>query len=130
MSNKNSLNLVTLIGRLGSDPKRVDFENGSKCYIRLATTQTFKVGDEYKDYTTWHNCAVGGPSAVNAEKLLHKGDLVSIVGTLNSYEATDKKTGFKYERVEVRVSEFQILSRAAKAAAATLEPWGDDDIAL
>lgn len=88
-----SLNKVTLIGRLGDDPKISNMTNGSKvANMTVATTDTWKdkASGEKKERTEWHKVVIFNPALCDvAEKYLHKGDNVYIEGQLQTRKYSD-----------------------------------------
>lgn len=89
-----SLNKVSLIGNLGSDPEVRSFQNGEKTAdLSVATSETWndKNTGEKKERTTWHRVSVFGAGLVNVvESYLRKGSKVYIEGSLNNRKWQDK----------------------------------------
>lgn len=105
--NVQSLNSVTIIGRLGSDPRVKSGQYGSMCSLSIATTRRFHSADgNVTESTMWIPCSIFGKQADNAAKLLHKGDLVCIIGGVSVREANER------QYFDVRVQEFQLLNRS------------------
>ena len=64
-----SVNRVTLLGRLGRDPKTSDAQGLAICRLALATTRRYKGRDgEKKEETEWHNVVVFGKTAGVAQQ--------------------------------------------------------------
>lgn len=89
-----SLNKVTLIGRLGSDPQ-TRYTSGGQAVsnFTVATEEEFKdrSGEKQKK-TEWHKIVVWGPAAEKfVQPYLHKGDLVFIEGKLQTRQWDDKE---------------------------------------
>jgi single-strand DNA-binding protein len=105
-------NRVQLIGHLGSDPEIKNFlGQGKLAKFSLATNETFKnVKGEKVVETQWHNLVAWGPTAVFAEKYLHKGTEVAIEGKLINRNYTSKE-GIKKYTTEVEVTEVLILKQ-------------------
>ena len=80
------MNIVTLVGALGQDPKQNP--NKTVCNLRVATNGRAKVDGEWTDITDWHNVVVFGAKGENAARFLKKGSEVAINGRLvtRSYE--------------------------------------------
>lgn len=85
-----SLNRVTLIGNLGSDPElRATPQGTSVCTLRIATTESYKDRNgEMKESTEWHNVVLWEKLAEIANTYLKKGSKIYIEGRLKtrSYE--------------------------------------------
>lgn len=95
--NVRSLNSVTLVGRLGSDP---DTGQGpEKKFIRLsiATNTGYYDGEKnWKEDTSWHRVITFGGLIEKASKL-KKGDLVSVLGHINYRKFQDKEENDHFE---------------------------------
>jgi single-strand DNA-binding protein len=78
------LNKVHLIGRVGTDPITKEFGNGGKSTnIRLATTEKYRDKDGLlKEDTQWHVIVSYGKTAENIEKIIKKGQLISVDGKI------------------------------------------------
>lgn len=98
-----SINDVTILGNLGSDPELRFTQNGTAvCTLSIATSRSFKRegSDEREEVVQWHRVIVWGQSAEWVHDNKRKGDQILVRGHLQtrSYEHTDKDTG----KVEVR----------------------------
>ena len=90
------INNVTLIGYLGQDPEFRTLETGIPvCRLSLATSKSYKVGEEWREKTEWHNVILWRGAAEYAEKQLKKGHLVYIEGEIN-YRKTEKDGSTRY----------------------------------
>lgn len=94
----NSLNRVTLIGRLGKDPDVRHMEGGIvKAAFSLATSEKFKdKSGQLVENTTWHNIVCWRWLAETAEKFLRKGSAIYVEGKLSSRSWDDKDGNKKY----------------------------------
>ena len=108
------INLVTLIGRLGSDPDIKESKLGSKfAKLNLATIKKIKVGEEWQEKTQWHNVVVFQPTlATFIEYYAKKGATVFVQGTL-VYRSYDSG-GVKKFITEVVVTGFDGIFRLIK----------------
>ena len=91
------INKVILLGRLGKDPEKVTFDNGGIIVkFTVATSRTYKKGDEWEEATTWHNIDVKFDKLQDTAMRLKKGDLAAIEGEINntSYEKDGQKRYF------------------------------------
>lgn len=104
-------NSVRLIGHLGANPEIKNFNSGNKAAtLRLATTEKFKSGNEWKEDTQWHRLVAWNKIAERAENQLAKGTYVLIEGKLVHRDYTDAK-GEKKFITEVQVQNFLILDK-------------------
>lgn len=104
-----SMNKVLLIGRLGNDPEARTFQNGGGVVsFSLATSERWKDGNgECKERTEWHRVSVFTEGLRDVvEKYLHKGDLVSIEGKLETRKWTDAQ-GTDHYSTEVVLRPFR-----------------------
>ena len=82
-------NKITIIGRLGADPEPRGSEERPVASLRVATTEKWRDGSgDQKELTQWHRVALFGHTASIANKILKKGDLVLIEGTLRENKWT------------------------------------------
>ena len=76
-----SLNNVTLIGLLGRDPEVSHVGQSDICRFSVATDDGYQdKSGQRVDRTTWHTVTVGGKTAENCTRFLHKGSLVCVEG--------------------------------------------------
>jgi single-strand DNA-binding protein len=82
------VNQVELIGHVGGDPEVKTFDNGGSIVkFSVATSERWKSKDgQDKEETCWHNIEVNGGRGPGdfAEKYIHKGDHVRIVGKIRN----------------------------------------------
>lgn len=118
-----SVNRVTLLGRLGRDPKTSDAQGLAICRLALATTRRYKGRDgEKKEETEWHNVVVFGKTAEVAQQYLVKGSEVYIEGRLHTRKYTDKQ-GVERYATEVVCESLQMGARPqGKSTSASSEP--------
>lgn len=108
-----SLNKVILLGNVGSVDIK-SFDNGGKIVnISVATTESYKKGDEWVNKTEWHRCSCGIPSIVERAERINKGDLISIEGSIitRSYE----KDGEKKESKEISFNSIKVINKNTKS---------------
>ncbi|HEU0198346.1 MAG TPA: single-stranded DNA-binding protein [Nevskiaceae bacterium] len=107
------VNKVTIIGRLGADPKTKAFDNGG-CIANLsiATTEAWKdkQSGELRELTEWHRVVCSNRLAEIADQYLRKGSTVYVSGSLRTrkYQASD---GTDRYATEIRARELQMLDR-------------------
>lgn len=101
-----SLNAVTLIGRIGRDPEVSHVGQSDICRFSVATDDgyTDKSG-RHVDRTTWHTVTVGGKTAENCTRFLHKGSLVCVEGRYLSrkYQTKDGRDAVSFYVAASRV---------------------------
>lgn len=106
-----SLNKVNLIGNLGNDPDIRTMPNGNKvANISLATTYSYKEGDDWVDKTEWHKVVLFNYRADVAESFLKKGSKVYIEGRLHTRSWEDKE-GVKKYSTEIIGKDLMLLSK-------------------
>lgn len=111
------LNRIFLIGRVGVKPEvRYTPSGAAICEVRLATSD----GTKEKPVTNWHNINVWNKSGETAAKLLDKGALVCVEGSIN-YQNFETKAGVKQTRTVITAHNWRLISspRAEAPAAPT-----------
>lgn len=102
----STLNAVTLIGRLGRDPEVSHVGQSDICRFSVATDDgyTDKSGQRV-DRTTWHTVTVGGKTAENCNRFLHKGSLICVEGRYLSrkYQTKDGRDAVSFYVAAARV---------------------------
>lgn len=95
-----SFNSVMLIGNLGADPEIKSFQNGGRiANLRIATSEQWKDKNtgERKERTEWHSVVLNSDGLVSvAERYLHKGSKVHIVGQLRTRKWQDQSGNDRY----------------------------------
>ncbi len=106
-----SLNKVMLIGRLGSDVKTHQFEDGNSiANFSLATSKYYKnkeTGDKVED-TEWHKIVAKNRLAEICSKYLNKGDAIYVEGKLHTRSWDDN--GTKKYSTEIVAKKIEFLS--------------------
>jgi len=109
------VNEVTLIGYLTRAPEIRDLEGGKKVgNFGVATHRIYRDGNgERVDQAEFHECVIWGKAAESAEKILEKGRLTYIRGSLK----TDRweKDGLQRQQTRIVVDEFRVLDKPKKA---------------
>jgi single-strand DNA-binding protein len=101
-----TLNLVTLVGRAGSDPEMKYFESGSvKCSFSLAVNRNTKK-DEQPD---WFTLEMWSRTAEVAGEYVRKGSLIGITGALSMQRWNDRTSGEARERPVIKVERLELL---------------------
>lgn len=106
-----SLNRVTLIGNLGTDPEVRYMTNGDAvANISVATTETWKdKNGERQEKTEWHRVTFYRKIAEIVGQYLKKGSQVYIEGKLVTRKWEDKKTGEEKYTTEIIANEMKML---------------------
>lgn len=95
-----SYNKATLVGRLGKDPEKRNFQTGGFVVnFSLATSESWKdkATGERKEKTQWHNISIFNEHIANiAVQYCKKGDLVLIEGQIETRKWTDQNGVERY----------------------------------
>ena len=101
-----SLNVVTLVGRVGGDPDVKYFESGTvKCRLTLAVNRTSKSSDQ----PDWFNLELWGKEAQIAADYIRKGRLIAVKGSLKFDRWQDRNTGTNRSSPVIKVDRFELL---------------------
>jgi len=117
------MNRVTLIGRLGDDPKaRVLPDGGAVCNLSIATDESYKNKDGKKvELTEWHRVVAFGKLAETCQDYLKKGRLVCVEGKNRTRKYTDKDNIERWA-TEIVMQNMHFLDSAKKSEAASEPP--------
>ena len=128
-----SLNKVSLIGNLGSDPEVRRLPDGTATTtLSIATTDTWtdKETREKKEKTEWHRVVFFQGLAEIVGQYLKKGSQIYVEGKLRTRKWTDKDQIERYT-TEIVVSEMQMLGKKdssdASAAPRPSVPASDEN---
>lgn len=81
----SSVNTCTFVGNLGKDPELDYTANDlARVRVRIAVRERRKVGDTWVDDVTWVAGTAFGKRAEAMEKVLHKGDMISMSCSYNN----------------------------------------------
>ena len=122
-----SLNKVTLIGNVGSEPEVRTVQGGSKvAQFSLATSRNWNDQSGAKqEKTEWHRCVVWntkfGTLADVAEKYVRKGEKLYVEGEIEYRQWQDKEGQTRYT-TEIKVRELILLGGRSGGSSG-----GDDD---
>ena len=101
-----SLNLVSLVGRVGGDPDVKYFESGSVvCRLSLAVRKRSRNADE----PDWFALEIWGKTAQTAADYVRKGSLIGINGALKFEHWQDRTSGVNRSRPVIRVDSLDLL---------------------
>ena len=102
-----SLNVVTLVGRVGGDPDVKYFESGTVlCKLTLAVRKRSRNPDEQTD---WFNLEIWGKTAQIAADYVRKGSLIGVTGSLKFDRWQDRNTGSNRSKPIIKVDHLDLL---------------------
>lgn len=122
------MNNVTLVGRVGNDPK-VEMNKSGRSYMRLrvCTEEFYKDRDGKKQKNaTWHTVKVFDKAADSLGSFLRKGHLVSVEGRLSVWESDGEQGKRTHVDVEARRCRSLTPRDASPAAEHELDSLGTD----
>ena len=132
-----SVNIVHLIGNLGSDPEIKFLDNGTGVVnVSLATNENYKdkTTGEKVEHTEWHRLVVWGRQAEVLNQYTTKGSKSFVEGSLQTRKWEDKEEITRYT-TEVKVRNFSFLDKKGEgpevnsdAQAAPAGGVEDDDL--
>lgn len=101
-----------VIGRLVKDPEIKYLPSGTPITkFSIANNETYKQGNEYKEYTNYFDVNVWGNQGLNCEKYLKKGNQVAITGSLRQNRWKDKN-GQMRSKIEITALQVQFLQKS------------------
>ena len=101
-----SLNVVTLVGRVGGDPDIKYFESGSvKCRLTLAVNRPTRNSYE----PDWFNLELWGKTAEVAGNYVRKGKQIAVKGSLKFDTWSDRNTGASRSSPVIHVDRLDLL---------------------
>jgi single-strand DNA-binding protein len=106
------VNMVTLIGNLGSDPELKYTNSGAAvCTFNIATSEKWKDKStgEGQERTEWHRIVVWAAQAESCAKYLQKGAQVFINGKIQSRKWKDD-SGQENSITEIAATNVKFLS--------------------
>lgn len=118
-----SLNRVTLLGNMASDPESRTMPNGNTlCTFSIATTNKWKdkQSGEWKEKGEFHRCIAFAKLGEVADEYLAKGMPIFAEGRLQT--RSWDKDGQKHYGTEIVLSDFQMLGSKRDGDAARRAP--------
>jgi single-strand DNA-binding protein len=101
-----SINVVTLVGRVGTDPDIKYFETGKvKCKLTLAVNRRSRNNDK----PDWFNLELWGKTAEVAGNYVRKGSLIGIKGSLKFDTWSDRQTNSPRSSPVILVEQLELL---------------------
>jgi single-strand DNA-binding protein len=115
-----SLNLVSLVGRVGTDPDVRYFESGSVvCRLTLAVDRRSRNSDQ----PDWFDLELWGKTAEVAAQYAKKGSLIGVSGALKFDRWQDRQSGAERSKPVIRVDRMELLgSKRDNDASGTSAP--------
>lgn len=95
---------------VGQEPSVKNTSTGGRmCTFSIVTSETYRKNDERVVHDTWHSIVVFNENLINnLEKVLKKGMLVYVDGSLKSYKT--EVDGQQRTITNVQMREFKVLS--------------------
>lgn len=101
-----TINVVTLVGRVGTDPEVKYFESGTVvCNLTLAVRRRSSRDDK----PDWFNLELWGKTAEIAANYVRKGSLIGVSGALKLDHWQDRSSGAARSKPVVRVDRLDLL---------------------
>ncbi|MEH2254898.1 single-stranded DNA-binding protein [Nostoc sp.] len=111
-----SINIVTLVGRVGGDPDIKYFESGKVvCKLTLAVNRRTKEGE----HTDWFNLELWGKTAEVAGNYVRKGKQIAVKGSLKFDTWSDRQTGANRSSPVIQVDQLDLLGSKRDAESGT-----------
>jgi single-strand DNA-binding protein len=119
-----SLNVVTLVGRVGGEPDVKYFESGSVvCNMTLAVNRQSRNNDQ----PDWFNLELWGKTAEVAANYVRKGSLIGVTGSLKLETWKDRSTGADRSKPVIRVERMDLLGSKRDNETASANSGGYED---
>lgn len=103
----NSLNIVSMLGRMTKDPELKKTSNG-KDLVTFTIAQNRKIGENEQSH--FFDCVAFGKTAEAISKYFQKGNRISIVGTLAQSRWQDKD-GSNRSAIKIEVERFYFVDK-------------------
>lgn len=108
-----SVNQCLIIGNVGKDPEIKTFDNGIKVASFSVATSTggYKKqdGTDVPEKTSWHNIVAWRGLADIAEKYIHKGDKLTVFGSISYREY--EKDGIKRYATDILAYDLVLMGK-------------------
>ncbi|MGC9505337.1 single-stranded DNA-binding protein [Baaleninema sp.] len=119
-----SLNVVTLVGRVGADPDSRYFESGNVvCNFPLAVDRRSRNSDK----PDWFNLELWGKTAEVAINYVRKGSLIGVKGVLKFDYWQDRNTGVDRSKPVIRVDRLDLLGSKQDRDTSMVDSYEDDE---
>jgi single-strand DNA-binding protein len=103
-----SINRITIMGNIGSDPDLKSSTTDMVCTFSVATNEYYTSELETKKHTEWHSVVVFAKLAQNCSLYLRKGSRVFLEGRLRTSSYQDKE-GRQQTKTRIYASTVQFL---------------------
>ena len=118
-----SLNVVTLVGRVGRDPEVKYLVSGAAvCNLTLAVDRRTRNSDR----PDWFDLELWDKNAEVAGNYVRKGKLIGVVGRLKFDSWQDRNTGVPRSKPVIRVERLQLLGSKRESEAMSAEAMPSD----
>lgn len=118
-----TINVITLAGRVGTDPDVKYFESGSVvCNLTLAVRRRSRNNDQ----PDWFNLELWGRTAEIAANYVRKGSLIGVTGSLKFDHWQDRATGTPRSKPVIRVDRLDLLG-SKRDNETPMDNYGDDE---
>lgn len=118
-----SLNVVTLVGRVGGEPDMKFFDSGKvKCKLTLAVNRRSR-----DDQPDWFNLELWGKTAEVAGNYVHKGSLIGVKGSLKFDTWSDRNTGTPRSSPVIQVDKLDLLGSKRDTDASLVNERNDGE---
>ncbi len=122
-----SLNKVSLIGNLGKDVEIIYAGETKIGKFSVATTESFKKGENWEEKTEWHNIVCFNKIAERAERLLQKGTTVYLEGKIST-SMWETDAGEKRYKTEIIANNIQVIKGKKEQAETPPNDTAGDDL--
>ncbi len=117
-----TINVVTLVGRVGTDPEVKYFESGTVvCNLTLAVRRRSSRDDK----PDWFNLELWGKTAEIAANYVRKGSLIGVSGALKLDHWQDRASGTPRSKPLIKVDNLELLGSKRDNEAPT--SYSDDE---
>lgn len=132
------MNIFTGMGRLGKDPELKALNSGTMvCNFSIAISRRFKNKQTDQYDTDWLNCTAFGKTAEFIDRYFHKGDMIGVVGSIQTRK-WDDQNGTTHYATDIVVEQAHFTGSKAESKPAYVpetqpaqgDPFPDDDTRL
>ena len=95
-----SINRVTLLGRVSQDPElRYTAKGHPVCTVNLATSYSYREGEEWKEVPNFSRCVIWGKPAEIVSQKIKKGEYLYVDGRIQTrkWETQEGQTRYSTE---------------------------------
>ena len=111
---------LTITGRLTNDPQIKQIGDRQATSFGIASTHKTRNGSE----TTFVDVTIWGPRGEVAQKYMHKGDTITVVGKMLPVKVSDEKAYVKIDAHDFTLPPYGVHSGASPQA----QSEADDDM--